>query len=161
FPDVLQCRGEYQVRPPLPFTPGSEVAGRVVTIGPGGPPIETGGSGGSRPVRGAEFGARGGPPIETGGSGGSRPVRGAEFGARGGPPIETGQRVVALAGPPHGALAEQVPVAASSAFPIPDSLSGAKATALPVNYHTTWYALHARAHLQAGETLLVHAGAGG
>ena len=22
FPDVLMCRGEYQVKPPLPFTPG-------------------------------------------------------------------------------------------------------------------------------------------
>ena len=24
FPDVLMCRGGYQVRPPLPFTPGIE-----------------------------------------------------------------------------------------------------------------------------------------
>ena len=24
FPDVLMCRGDYQVRPPLPFTPGAE-----------------------------------------------------------------------------------------------------------------------------------------
>lgn len=29
FPDVLQTRGEYQVRPALPFTPGWEVAGVV------------------------------------------------------------------------------------------------------------------------------------
>ncbi|HET6832032.1 MAG TPA: NADPH:quinone oxidoreductase family protein [Solirubrobacterales bacterium] len=29
FPEVLQTRGEYQVKPPLPFVPGSEVAGRV------------------------------------------------------------------------------------------------------------------------------------
>src|SRR3954452_13912436 len=29
FPEVLQSRGEYQVRPPLPFVPGSEVAGTV------------------------------------------------------------------------------------------------------------------------------------
>jgi NADPH2:quinone reductase len=29
FPDVLQTRGEYQLRPELPFTPGWEVAGRV------------------------------------------------------------------------------------------------------------------------------------
>jgi NADPH2:quinone reductase len=29
FPEVLQSRGEYQVKPPLPFTPGSEVAGTV------------------------------------------------------------------------------------------------------------------------------------
>src|SRR5687767_7836508 len=29
FPEVLQTRGEYQLKPPLPFVPGSEVAGRV------------------------------------------------------------------------------------------------------------------------------------
>jgi NADPH2:quinone reductase len=29
FPEVLQTRGEYQVKPPLPFIPGSEVAGVV------------------------------------------------------------------------------------------------------------------------------------
>ena len=29
FPEVLQTRGEYQIKPPLPFVPGSEVAGIV------------------------------------------------------------------------------------------------------------------------------------
>lgn len=29
FPEVLQTRGEYQLKPPLPFVPGSEVAGVV------------------------------------------------------------------------------------------------------------------------------------
>ena len=29
FPEVLQSRGEYQLKPPLPFVPGSEVAGVV------------------------------------------------------------------------------------------------------------------------------------
>jgi NADPH:quinone reductase len=29
FPEVLQTRGEYQMKPPLPFIPGSEVAGVV------------------------------------------------------------------------------------------------------------------------------------
>jgi NADPH2:quinone reductase len=29
FPEVLQTRGEYQLKPPLPFVPGSEVAGIV------------------------------------------------------------------------------------------------------------------------------------
>ena len=29
FPEVLQTRGEYQIKPPLPFVPGSEVAGTV------------------------------------------------------------------------------------------------------------------------------------
>lgn len=30
FPEVLQTRGLYQFKPPLPFTPGSEVAGEVI-----------------------------------------------------------------------------------------------------------------------------------
>ncbi|HZH22276.1 MAG TPA: alcohol dehydrogenase catalytic domain-containing protein, partial [Geodermatophilus sp.] len=29
FPEVLLSRGEYQLKPPLPFVPGSEVAGTV------------------------------------------------------------------------------------------------------------------------------------
>jgi NADPH:quinone reductase len=32
FPEVLQTRGEYQVKPELPFTPGSEVAGTVRSV---------------------------------------------------------------------------------------------------------------------------------
>jgi NADPH:quinone reductase len=35
FPDVLMCQGSYQVRPPLPFTPGVELCGEVVALGPG------------------------------------------------------------------------------------------------------------------------------
>ncbi len=30
FPDLLMTRGEYQLKPPLPFTPGMEVAGEVI-----------------------------------------------------------------------------------------------------------------------------------
>lgn len=30
FPDVLLCRGEYQDKPDLPFTPGAEVCGRIL-----------------------------------------------------------------------------------------------------------------------------------
>src|SRR5437763_5205395 len=31
FPEVLQTRGMYQLKPPVPFVPGSEVAGVVVS----------------------------------------------------------------------------------------------------------------------------------
>jgi NADPH2:quinone reductase len=34
FADSLLCTGTYQETPPLPFTPGLEVAGRVVAVGP-------------------------------------------------------------------------------------------------------------------------------
>ncbi len=36
FYDLLVMRGGYQVRPPLPFVPGSEFAGTVLALGPGG-----------------------------------------------------------------------------------------------------------------------------
>jgi len=35
FYDILMIQGKYQVKPPLPFTPGSEVAGIVDALGPG------------------------------------------------------------------------------------------------------------------------------
>jgi NADPH2:quinone reductase len=35
FFDILQIQGKYQTKPPLPFTPGAEVAGVVDAIGPG------------------------------------------------------------------------------------------------------------------------------
>jgi NADPH2:quinone reductase len=41
FPEVLQSRGEYQLKPPLPFVPGSEVAG-VVRSAPEGAGVEEG-----------------------------------------------------------------------------------------------------------------------
>ena len=109
FPNVLQCRGEYQVKPPLPFSPAAEVVGRVFAVGDG--------------------------------------VEG----------LEVGQRVVSLG----GALADQAAVGAASAFAVPDGVAPEKAVALPTNYCTTWYALHDRAQLQPGETLLVTGASGG
>ena len=41
FPEVLQTRGEYQIKPPLPFVPGSEVGG-VVRSAPEGSGLEEG-----------------------------------------------------------------------------------------------------------------------
>ncbi|HKC83472.1 MAG TPA: alcohol dehydrogenase catalytic domain-containing protein, partial [bacterium] len=41
FPELLQTRGEYQMKPPLPFVPGSEVAG-VVRSAPPGAALEPG-----------------------------------------------------------------------------------------------------------------------
>src|SRR5438874_9405819 len=41
FPEVLQTRGQYQLRPPLPFIPGSEVAG-VVRSAPSGAGVKAG-----------------------------------------------------------------------------------------------------------------------
>lgn len=33
FPDVLMIAGKYQVRPPMPFTPGAEVSGTILETG--------------------------------------------------------------------------------------------------------------------------------
>jgi NADPH2:quinone reductase len=34
FPDLLQCKGEYQSRKEHPFIPGSEAVGRIIDVGP-------------------------------------------------------------------------------------------------------------------------------
>jgi NADPH:quinone reductase len=41
FPELLQTRGMYQIKPPLPFVPGSEVAG-VVRSAPAGAAVQAG-----------------------------------------------------------------------------------------------------------------------
>ena len=35
FPDILMAAGEYQLKPPLPFTPGMEAAGDVTEVNGG------------------------------------------------------------------------------------------------------------------------------
>ena len=52
FPDLLMTRGEYQLKPPLPFTPGLDLAGEVVALGEG----VTGLSVGQAVVGGARLG---------------------------------------------------------------------------------------------------------
>ena len=49
----------------------------------------------------------------------------------------------------------------SQVFPIPDTMPDVEAAALHVTYQTGHLALHRRAAIRPGETLLVHAGAGG
>ena len=75
---------------------------------------------------------------------------------------DVGDRVLAIPNFGPGGFAESTTAAAAGGvFPIPESMSFAAASALHVVYQTGHLALHRRAHLQAGETLLVHAGAGG
>lgn len=112
FPDALMCRGEYQVRPDFPFTPGVELCGEVLAAGEG---------------------------------------------AEG----ETGARLIAQPVLPAGGFAERTVVHAATARPAPEGLDDAEAAALHIGYQTGWFALHRRARIQPGETLLVHAAAGG
>jgi NADPH2:quinone reductase len=111
FPDVLMCRGLYQVRPPLPFTPGIELCGTVESVGDG---------------------------VTA---------------------HAPGDRVIGT--PTGGALAEHVVLGPAEVFTAPEALDDAQAAAFHIAYQTGWFGLHRRAGLRAGETLLVHAAAGG
>jgi NADPH2:quinone reductase len=60
-----------------------------------------------------------------------------------------------------GANAERVAVDARSAARKPASVDHATAAVVPLVGLTAWRALHGRARLQAGQTVLIHAGGGG
>ena len=111
FPDTLIIEGRYQFQPPLPFSPGGEVAGVVTRVGAG--------------------------------------VDG----------VGEGDRVIAICG--FGGFAEEVLVASSQLIPMPGAMDYASASAFVFTYGTDIYALRDRAHLAAGETLLVLGAAGG
>ena len=113
FADVLICRGLYQVKPPLPFTPGVELCGEVAALGPG----------------------------TTG--------------------FAVGDRVIGTSVLPAGGFAELALMDTATTFTAPSALDDAQAAAFFIGYQTGWFGLHHRAHLQPGETLLVHAAAGG
>ena len=74
--------------------------------------------------------------------------------------LEPGDRVMAMT---HnfGGFAEYSIADAYRAFELPDGMNWPEAAAMPIVYHTSWFALNKRANLQQGETLLVHAGASG
>jgi NADPH:quinone reductase-like Zn-dependent oxidoreductase len=71
-----------------------------------------------------------------------------------------GQRVVAVPRGAFGGFAELAAAPADSAFAMPEAMSARDAAAIYFPFHLGWLALHERARLRAGETLLVHAGAG-
>lgn len=109
FIDTYQRSGLYSV--PFPFTPGSEVAGRVIAVGAG--------------VSGFEPGDL---------------VTTAEASAT---------------------YAEQCVVAAARAVRVPTGIDVETAAALPLQGLTAHYLATSAARPEAGDTVLVHAGAGG
>ncbi|QSE79036.1 NADPH:quinone oxidoreductase family protein [Rhodococcus koreensis] len=113
FPDVLLCRGEYQIKPPLPFTPGVELCGEVVAAGDG---------------------------VTR---------------------FAVGDRVIGNPNLPGGGFAQMAVMDETNTFAAPSALDDAEASALSIGYQTSWFALHRRTQLKPGETLLVHAAAGG
>lgn len=70
-----------------------------------------------------------------------------------------GERVMALL--PYGGFASAVLVPPERVFTMPDAVSFEQAAALGLVYQTSYVALVSRARLEEGETLLVHAAAGG
>ena len=70
-----------------------------------------------------------------------------------------GDRVLGM--PVTGSLAELALFDAATAVRSPDELDDDSAAALHMNYQTAHFALHHRAGLRAGETVLVHAATGG
>src|SRR5690348_9331494 len=115
FFDALMVAGQYQSKPPLPFVPGAEIAGEVVSA-----------------------------PPDTG--------------------FSAGEHVMALvdnATLTRGAYAQVADAMPQSVTRIPEDMPFEDGAAFTLIYQTGWFGLHRRAKLQAGETLLVHAGAGG
>lgn len=70
-----------------------------------------------------------------------------------------GRRVVALVG--SGGYAEKAVAHAPYVFDVPEGVSDGEALALVLQGTTAWHLLKTSTHLRAGESVLVHAGAGG
>lgn len=111
YADSLVIDGIYQERPPLPFTPGLEVAG-VVTA--------------------------------------TNSDRFAE-----------GDRVVGLTTAGAGSWGRYARCDARQLAALPVDVDAVAAIGIHVNAQTAWFALHRRGGVQSGETVLVHAAAGG
>ena len=78
--------------------------------------------------------------------------------------FKPGDRVMALldsAGLTHGGYSEIADAAPESITRMPEKMSFEDGAGFTLVFQTGWFGLHRRANLQAGETLLVHAGAGG
>lgn len=73
--------------------------------------------------------------------------------------LNEGDRVCALV--TGGGYADYCLASAALCLPVPKGLSFIQAAALPETFFTVWSNIFDRAHLQPGETLLVHGGASG
>jgi NADPH2:quinone reductase len=72
-----------------------------------------------------------------------------------------GRRVVAIPTGAWGGYAEVAVAPVAMAFEMPESVPLPDAAAIYMPFHLAWLALYERAKVQRGETLLVHAAAGG
>jgi NADPH:quinone reductase len=72
-----------------------------------------------------------------------------------------GRRIMGISTGAFGAHAEYVVGRADSAFEVPEELDDTNAAAFYFPFHLAYLGLHERGKLQAGETVLIHAAAGG
>jgi NADPH:quinone reductase len=72
-----------------------------------------------------------------------------------------GRRVVAMPKGANGGFAEYAICPVASTFDMPESIPLPGAAALYFPFHLAWLGLYDRADLQAGESVLIHAAAGG
>lgn len=72
-----------------------------------------------------------------------------------------GRRVIACAKGAFGGYAERVICDAGMVFNAPPGLDDVQAAAFYFPFHLAWLGLHERGGLKAGESVLIHAGAGG
>src|SRR5215471_109105 len=73
--------------------------------------------------------------------------------------LKRGQRVFGRA--LTGGYAEKASLAAEEAVPLPANLSFEEGAAIPIPFYTAYHALHNKAAVKSGETVLVSAGGGG
>ena len=72
-----------------------------------------------------------------------------------------GKRVCAIPGTGFGGYAEQAVCPAACAFEMPEDLPDAEAAAIFFPFHLSWFSLFERGRLARGESVLIHAAAGG
>ncbi|MGH3119458.1 MAG: NADPH:quinone oxidoreductase family protein [Streptosporangiaceae bacterium] len=75
--------------------------------------------------------------------------------------LTPGQPVVVVPELPNGALQQSITVPAAQLYPVPEPMPVTAAAALHIAYQTAYVALHHRAGLRAGDTVLVTGAAGG
>ncbi len=110
--DLVRMSGKYPQPLPLPYIPGTDVAGEVEAIGAGVGHVRVGERVFGRSLNG-------------------------------------------------GGYAEKACLPTNEIFPLPENLSFAEGAAIPVPFYTAYVALHHKAQLKEGETVLISAGGGG
>ncbi len=110
--DLVRMSGRYPQRLPLPYIPGTDVAGEVEAVAGDVSHVNVGDRVFGRSING-------------------------------------------------GGYAEKACLPGPETIPLPDTLSFAEGAAIPVPFYTAYVAVHHKAQLKAGETVLVSAGGGG